>query len=71
MFHTCVEVDGVTLTSVLGDVGVDEVDDIGSDSGGEDSREDQLGLGAFDGGLAFSPGGVVDVHELSVDHGQK
>ena len=32
MLHTCMEVDSMTLTSVLGNVGVHEVDDIRSDS---------------------------------------
>lgn len=61
VLHTGMEVDGVTLTTVLGDVGVDEVDDIGSDSGGEDGGEDDLGLGAFNDRLALLLVGVVDV----------
>ena len=71
VLHAGLVVDGVTLTSVLGDVGVHKVDDIGPDSGGEDGGEDKVSGGALDNWLSFSAGGVVDVDNLSVDHGDK
>ena len=37
VLHTSVVLDGVSLSSVLGDVGVNEMDDIVSDGGSEDS----------------------------------
>lgn len=37
----------MSLSSVLGDVGVNKVDDIGSDTGGEDSGEDHIGTGTL------------------------
>lgn len=71
MFHTCFVVDGMSLSSVFGDVGVDEVDDIRSDSDAEDGGEDDVGAGGLDG--LFAGGDVVVVHmdDLSVDHGDK
>lgn len=42
MLHTGEEVDGVTLSSVFADVGVDEVDNIGPDSDAEDGGEDDF-----------------------------
>jgi hypothetical protein len=71
VLHAGEEVDCVTLSSVLGDVGVDEVDDIGSDSDAEDSGEDEVGAGSFNGGFSGLDVGVVDVNDLSVDHGDK
>jgi hypothetical protein len=69
VFHTGFEVDCVTLSSVLGNVGMNEVDDIRSDSDAEDSGENNVGAGSLNDGLSLSLGGVVDVDELSMDHG--
>jgi hypothetical protein len=71
VLHTGLVVDGVALASVLGDVGVHEVDDVGPDSGGEDCGEDEVGSSALNDGLALGAGGIVDVDNLSVDHGEK
>jgi hypothetical protein len=71
VLHACEEVDSVTLSSVFGDVGVYEVDDIGSDSDTEDSGEDDVTSSSFNDVFAGSPVGVVDMHNLSVDHGDK
>jgi hypothetical protein len=43
VFHACLEVYGVTLSSIFGDVGVDKVDDIGSDTCAEDGWENSCG----------------------------
>ena len=43
VLHTGSVVDGMTLSSVLRDVGVDEVDDIGSDTSAENSGKNDLG----------------------------
>lgn len=64
-------VDSMTLSSVFRDVGVDKVDDIGSDSDAEDSGEGDVALGALNDVFTGSLVGVVDVHNLSVDHGDK
>jgi len=69
MFHTGFEVDCVTLSSVLGNVGMNEVDDIRSDSNAEDSGENDVSTGLFNSRFSLSLGGVVDVNELSMDHG--
>jgi hypothetical protein len=71
VLHTGLVVDRVALASVLGDVGVHEVDDVGPDSGGEDCGEDEVGSSALNDGLALGAGGIVDVDNLSVDHGDK
>lgn len=71
VLHTGLVVDRVALASVLGDVGVHEVDDVGPDSGGEDCGEDEVGSSALNDGLALGAGGIVDVDNLSVDHGEK
>lgn len=71
MLHACEVIDGVSLSSVFGDVGVDKVDDVGSDSDAEDGGEDDVGSGSLNDVFAGSPVGVVDVHNLSVDHGDK
>lgn len=71
VLHAGLEVDGVTLSSVLGNVGVDKVDDIRPDAGAEDSGEDDVASGALNGSFSLSPVWVVDVDYLSVDHGKK
>lgn len=71
MLHACEEVDGVSLSSVFGDVGVDEVHDIGSDSDAEDSGENDIASGSLNDVFAGGFVGVVDMHNLSVDHGDK
>lgn len=70
VLHTGVVLDGMTLSSVLADVGVDEVDDIGPDSDAEDGGEDSLASGLFDDIFAGVFVGVVNVDDLSVDHGE-
>lgn len=71
VLHTSLEVDSVTLSSVLGNVGVDKVDDIRPDASAEDSGEDDVASSALNGGFSLSLVGVVDVDYLSVDHGKK
>lgn len=68
MPHAGVELDGMTLPSVLGDVGVDEVDDVSPDTGAEDSGQDELGLGLGDDVLSLLSERLVDVDNLPVDH---
>jgi hypothetical protein len=70
MLHAGLEVDSVTLSSVLGNVGVDKVDDIRSDSSAEDSGEDDVAAGALNDGFSFGFEWVVDVNNLSMDHGK-
>jgi len=70
VFHACFEVDSVALSTIFGDVGVDEVDDIGSDACAEDSRENSCGSGRFYDWFAFGFEGVVDMNDLSVNHGE-
>jgi hypothetical protein len=69
VLHTSMVVDGMTLSSVFGDVGVDEVDDIGSDSNAEHSGEDDTAARFLNNVLTGCLVGIVDVHQLSVDHG--
>jgi hypothetical protein len=71
MFHTGFVVDSVSLTSVLSDVGVDKVDNIGSDTDAEDSREDNVGSGGFNSLLSAGDVVVVHMDDLSMDHGDK
>jgi hypothetical protein len=42
VLHACIVLDGMTLSSVFAHVGVDKVDDIGSDADAEDSGEDNF-----------------------------
>ena len=71
MLHTGEEVDGMTLSSVLGDVSMNEVDNIRSDSDAEDSGKDNIGSASFNDGFSSSCVRVVDVNNLSMDHGDK
>ncbi len=71
MFHTCEKVDGMTLSSVLSDVGVNEVDDIRSDSNTKDCWKNNILVGFLDDGFSFFNVRVVDVNELSMNHGNK
>lgn len=71
MLHTGIVLDGMTLSSVLADVGVNEVDDIRSDSDAEDGGEDGFAAGLLDDALSSSLVRVVNVDNLSMDHGNK
>jgi hypothetical protein len=63
------EVDCVTLSSVLGNVGMDEIDDIRSNTGAEDSGKNNVIACALNNCFSFTFVGVVDMDDLSVDHG--
>lgn len=71
MLHTGIVLDGMTLSSVLADVCVNEVDDIRSDSDAEDGGEDGFAAGLLDDALSSSLVRVVNVDNLSMDHGNK
>jgi hypothetical protein len=45
VFHSGLVVDGVGLSAVLGQIGVHELDDVQTDGGLENSREDYFGGG--------------------------
>jgi len=71
VLHTGIVLDGMTLSSVLADVCVNEVDDIRSDSDAEDGGEDGFAAGLLDDALSSSLVRVVNVDNLSMDHGNK
>ena len=50
---------------------MNEVDNIRSDSYAEDGREDEVGSGFLNDGFSGLDVGIVDVYNLSVDHGDK
>lgn len=68
MSHASVVLDGLTLSSIFVNVGVNCIDDISSDTGGEDSRENNLvavfGCDIF----ALFSEGLIDIDKLSMDH---
>ena len=63
------KVDGMSLSSVLSDFGVDKVDNVRPNSNAEDNREDDVGSGLFDDRFSCLDVGILDVNDLSMDHG--
>jgi len=49
VFHTSLGVNTVGLSGVFGKIGVDELDDIESDGGSENSGENNFFVGDFEG----------------------
>ena len=66
--HTSIIFDSLTLSSVLWDLGVNEVNDISSDSGTENSGKDNSWAGGVAVSLSFFLEGSPDANVLSMDH---
>ena len=71
MLHTGLVVDSVTLSSVLSDVGMDEVNNIRSDACAEDSRQNKASSSSLNCRLSCSLSGMIDMDELTMNHGKK
>ena len=71
MFHTGLVIDGMALSSVLSDVSMNKVNDIRSDACAEYSRQNEASSSSLNCRLSCSLGGMIDMDELTMNHGQK